>query len=534
MKKFILSLFAASFVGVAWAQSTAELLGFSQHNFTFATARSAAMGGAFTSLGADAVSMNLNPAGLAMYRRSEIIITPYLNLGNTSNSYAVPLSSKLQNSPSNNEKYNKFGLGNIAGVYANGNYTIGFGFSRVADFYSNSLSTGFDEGFSITDMFAAQLAGIDKKNIGVPPGDIYRAFYDYPPVLWGAILGYQTGGVIPADGNATQYYSLLYGGDKVAPYLLSKKSGAIDEFTLSGAYNFEDKIYFGATMGFQDIRYSRWDNYQEYGEKGNKGDLDMVDYNRRLATTGSGFNFKVGVTARPVSWMRIGVSYHSPTWMSLRESYYEDMTTFNRLDNGKSYYSDTPEFLNDYNAYTPSRLLSGVSISLSNRLILSFDYHRCWYGNMGFSKSFKEYAYRPTVLSDAVDNYANIQANMDKRNGNINLNGIISNNYEATNTFSLGLEAQVLPGFFARAGALVQDSPYKNKNLKDYGRIEQGSFGIGWRNSNFNIDIAWLNSTTKQLPYQYFNLNKDNISSAGWNSATHTTDRIMMTFGLRF
>lgn len=42
------------------------------------TARSMALGGAFTSLGADLASMSINPAGLGMYRRNEIALTPMM------------------------------------------------------------------------------------------------------------------------------------------------------------------------------------------------------------------------------------------------------------------------------------------------------------------------------------------------------------------------------------------------------------------------------------------------------------------------
>ena len=39
------------------------------------TARSMAMGGAFTSLGADMASLGVNPAGFGMYKRNEISVT---------------------------------------------------------------------------------------------------------------------------------------------------------------------------------------------------------------------------------------------------------------------------------------------------------------------------------------------------------------------------------------------------------------------------------------------------------------------------
>lgn len=60
------------------ALSTADLFSLSQQSFNFGTARSMAMGGAFTSLGADQASMVINPAGLGMYNRGEIAVTPMM------------------------------------------------------------------------------------------------------------------------------------------------------------------------------------------------------------------------------------------------------------------------------------------------------------------------------------------------------------------------------------------------------------------------------------------------------------------------
>ena len=51
----------------------------SQTQFNFGTARAMAMAGAFTSLGADLSSMSINPAGLGMYRHSDISITPMMS-----------------------------------------------------------------------------------------------------------------------------------------------------------------------------------------------------------------------------------------------------------------------------------------------------------------------------------------------------------------------------------------------------------------------------------------------------------------------
>ena len=51
-------------------------LSFTSHNY--GTARSMAMGNAFTALGADMVSTSLNPAGIGMYVDSDVSFTPMM------------------------------------------------------------------------------------------------------------------------------------------------------------------------------------------------------------------------------------------------------------------------------------------------------------------------------------------------------------------------------------------------------------------------------------------------------------------------
>ena len=61
-----------------------DMFTLSQVNFGFGSARSMAMAGAFTSLGADVASMGINPAGLGMYRSSDVSFTPMMSFNNAS------------------------------------------------------------------------------------------------------------------------------------------------------------------------------------------------------------------------------------------------------------------------------------------------------------------------------------------------------------------------------------------------------------------------------------------------------------------
>ena len=48
------------------------------------SARTSAMGGAFGALGGDMSAFHANPAGIGVFRKSEVSITPYLNIGKAS------------------------------------------------------------------------------------------------------------------------------------------------------------------------------------------------------------------------------------------------------------------------------------------------------------------------------------------------------------------------------------------------------------------------------------------------------------------
>ena len=107
-----------------------DLFELSQTQFNFGTARSMAMAGAFTSLGADLSSMSINPAGLGMFRRSELTVTPLMNFARAENSAAAYGKNSRD----------RFSLGNI-GLVINAyegtgrlvSLNVGFGYNRLAD-----------------------------------------------------------------------------------------------------------------------------------------------------------------------------------------------------------------------------------------------------------------------------------------------------------------------------------------------------------------------------------------------------------------
>ncbi|UKI39034.1 MAG: hypothetical protein L6V35_07420 [Alistipes putredinis] len=115
----------------------------SQNGFTTSTARSSAMGGAFTSLGADLASMSINPAGLGMYQSSEFGITQAITVSKMNTDRLGSQSAVFGQDKSTNTKYNLDNIGLAIHAFESTgpltSITVGFGYNKMANF--NSLSS---------------------------------------------------------------------------------------------------------------------------------------------------------------------------------------------------------------------------------------------------------------------------------------------------------------------------------------------------------------------------------------------------------
>ncbi len=134
----ILGLALLASVGTLSAQSVADVMRYTNHNLV-GTARYMGMGGAFTALGGDITTLSQNPAGIGVYRSSEIVGT--LSIGGVSTSAPISGIDPYGRDGGNIEK-NKFNIGvnNIGyvGTFMTGkrrgliSFNVGFAFNRQA------------------------------------------------------------------------------------------------------------------------------------------------------------------------------------------------------------------------------------------------------------------------------------------------------------------------------------------------------------------------------------------------------------------
>lgn len=512
IKFFLITAFILS-VSIAKAQSVEEIMRLSSSSGELSTSRVISMGGAFTSLGADAGSIDINPAGVGMYRSGEFNVTPGLNTTSvTTNSTGLDgsvLSNKVNST--------KFNLANMAAIFnipqrdnnrALKSITIGVSYNRSANFDMQSYSESAPSQGSISDFFSSQLKGINPKDITAKESYQDKVYQGDMVDLWGAMMNYNN---LMIDGTiAPPYlYSINPKGLEASDYVVQTqaitRNGQADNFSFSMGTNIKDWLYLGMTLGAKVFSFDQNVFYQEWGVEGNKGDFDRLDYNRSLKMSGSAFDFKVGATIQPTTGLRIGLAYHAPKVTLIEEEYseYQDVKYFGE---SKPYQQTTPYAINDYKVVSSQKLLAGISYRLGSMGILSFDYRL----NLNNSIKVKD-------TGGASDLTADIQ-------------NTIRNNSE----YRVGLEINAYRGLFIRGGFGYIESYYDYDNKKDnkYGAIRNWSAGLGYRARVFYIDLAYQNSRMLIEPYKYYG--NDVVVAESTIDQKIVNNIVTMTLGFKF
>ena len=133
MKKLIIITLMLSAITFTFAQGSYEAFRFSQIDY-MGTARYMGAGGAFSAVGAEFSAVNVNPAAIGVFKKSEITFTPMVvSIYNDNSNY---------NGTNSNTSNVKYSLSNAGGVFRvglgkdNGWKAIqfGIGYNRTMDF----------------------------------------------------------------------------------------------------------------------------------------------------------------------------------------------------------------------------------------------------------------------------------------------------------------------------------------------------------------------------------------------------------------
>lgn len=550
MKKIIFSLAATALGFGASAQNAMDAYSISQGDLR-GTARFMSMAGAFGALGGDLSTLTQNPAGLGVYRSSEI--------GATLDFDFQSVSTQGFNKNSMTKVFcNNFGYVGTVNLQGDLMKTFSWGatFNRRASFNRDYHGSFASMPTSLTNYIAGQVSPL-----GVTPGELsefgstnpYDPHGSYWP-YWLGVLGYNTGLINPTAG--TSYIGLAGNNSAVDGYFSVSERGYLDEYSINFGGNLADIVYWGIGVGITDLSFTQWSTYSEdvtnanvpvagsrdpqfTGRAYTEGGTASYFLDNYKHITGSGFNIKLGVIVKPIEEFRLGVAVHTPTWTNLNLTtdasvdfeYSSGYTGF--FGNGYDEL-DYPSYL-EYSMRTPWKFMLSAAGVIGGRFILSADYERDAYDAMSFS------------------NTGGYNTDFSYQNEDIKYY------YKAANSFRLGAEFRVTPQLSVRAGYSYRGDNVKNDVFDPQWQANEGIYtsgaydqdtnpaftfnkttqyatcGIGYRFGRFYIDAAYAYRMRKSV-YQPFTSWNDNnsLKSIPQANISQTDNNLVLSIGYKF
>lgn len=507
MKKYIVlaNLMVSSLFVLA--QSEFDALKYSKTDIT-GTARFIGMSGAFGALGGDMSAINVNPAGIGVYRSSELSLSPNLQMDATKASLAGTDASASKI----NVLMNGFGYVGSFRTYdesAISNFNFGITYNRTADFNRNTrvLGTGRKTSFVKEICFM--------ENWLLNDGSPYTTPY------WN-FMNMSVDGIKVLDATGSGYVSKVADGELSNSDMDLKESGGIDNWNFTLGANYNHSLYVGLGIGLQYIDYEKTSSYVEEIST-TKG----IELRNALTTTGTGVNFKIGAIYRPMPELRLGLSYNSGTYYTMTDVYAGSMASwgFTNPSTGLPYPNQQrhigSEESVDYIMKTPQQMTLSAAYQFGKQGLLSMD-------------------------MDLVD-YASI--NLQDANGvdYTYINDAMTEHFKEALNIRLGGEFRMTDNFSARLGGAITMSPIISTIGEDY--IDTpvtrpdysmplnalyASMGLGYRSGAFFADVALQEKWSNERFYNYY----DDISIAAgeptFANLTGNRTNVVVTAGIKF
>ncbi len=527
MNKYILFV-AILFIASLHTYGQGEMDAFKlSRNDQMGTARGISMGGAFGALGAEVTGVAQNPAGIGVYRSSEIVATMDFMSNN--------IETNTEGFKSETSKF-KFAFDNVAYMgymplsdNTFKSFNFGFSYNRLKNFDRNYSMKGSNLTRSLTDYIAVISNSYSNRELGIRDNyDPYNLDDTGGETLpWLGILGYNAGIINPVSN--TEYESAWPAEDPnnyiVDNILDVSERGHIESYDFSMGTNISNILYLGLTFSITDVYYNLNTNYTE----------DFIPIQGRVTgyylenwkeTTGTGYQVSVGAILKPVDQLRLGVAYHSPTWYNLqdaRNGYLDALLP----DGGEPYgYAPDREEIayTDYKLQTPGRWVLSAAGIFGTKAILSIDYEYSDYSKMN-------------LKNDNGFEYPD--------------NDYIKEDFKGASTLKSGIEYRVNPQFSIRAGYCWAQSPvekdFKNgkreamlalnstmPHLTLEGDANTFSYGLGYKfTPDFYIDLAFSFKAQTDNLYAFSNIPEAGIESIP-SKFKNNTYKGLLTLGYKF
>jgi len=461
------AVLVTGFVSVkAFAQDESDALRYSFLS-PQGTARSMGFGNALGSVGGDFASLSVNPAGIGIYRRGELMFTPAFRFSNTEGRY---LNNTLDDSRT------AFNVNNLGAVftrtpkgrrYDKSNWkavSFGFGLNRTADFNRNYTYGGRmkTDNSPVNNSYSERFVD----DATMYPGDL-----ETNGTL--AYLGWQS---YLINNDSLGFYSLASSNIGLNQLRSVSERGGISEMVFSLGGNYQEKLMIGATLGLPSVRYTRDAFFEETDAGGDNNDgFGSFRYSESLKTTGLGVNLKLGMIYKPADAFRFGIAIHTPTWFGLTDEFSEQLfANTENFQGAVTARNDLRRF--DYGLTTPWRGIVSATVMMGKNGFISADYEYVGYNAMRY-RFANEYKDEQTAR-----------------------NTVLKNTFQAASNVRVGIEGR-MDNLFARGGFGYYGNPYQNSANKMQ-RMDL-SLGLGIRGEHAFLDLAYMYSQLEQTEIPY-------------------------------
>ena len=569
MKTLLITGAAVLFGTAAYAQSAIDAYRLSQPDLK-GTARYMSMAGAFGALGSDLSTLSHNPAGIGVYRKSDVGFTLDLDLQNSESTSNIGKTSADQT---------KFLLNNIGFVWTLKlpsstcpNLNLGFTYNKSASF-NRRYQGGIGLNNSLSNYIAAN-ATESGYSEGMLLGDGYDPYnppYGNNTADWLAILGYD--GYLfsnkPVSGTAGEpNYVGQWGANTIGTgYFDVIESGGIDSYNIAFGGNIANVVFWGMDFDITHMNYNITPTWQENLDNARVGDdtgylstmASLWQLNNYYNCSGTGFNYKLGFIIKPIQEFRIGFAFETPTWYSLTETFAADLSAIynneQRVDvttNGGNW------AYNNVNFRTPWKINASAAAVLFSKFIFSAEYEWTQYKGMKYStpsywggSDYWYDNYYPWDYWYSAETNAPGYDSMIMDDDFYYTNREIKQYYRNTNTIRLGAEFLITPQVSIRAGYSYVSSPVQSKTknsevitvgtMPNYRLDNQTNYltcGLGYKFKNFYIDLAYI---YKHLTSEYYAFspyyepdNYTKLVPAQKASIALNNSQIVMSAGFKF
>lgn len=498
------------------------------------TARFVGMGGAMSALGADISVIGTNPAGIGLFRGHDVSTSFGMNITKAESDF---------NGSVMNDKRNKASFDQIGFVYSTkiGNRTtlrylnFGFNYHKSRNFNRVLAAGGMLGGLSQTQQMANLVGGSihsisdmdDIYNYGLEGhsglSNPYDPYYSNYPYL--GVMGIRT--ELVGVGTLSNGKQAPMGWNGNANGFRSREEGGINEYDFNVAFNVEDRMYFGITLGVNDVNYTRSTYYSEDVYDGNHS--GYYELRNAFRTEGTGLNLKLGAIFRPIedSPFRFGLAIHTPTWYSLTDKHsseiyselnykFEDEADNMQFKADERTTTYAGESLQDYRLVTPWKFNVSAGTTLGSALALGAEY---------------EYA-----------GYNACQMSYNDGTPMENQNQYTKSILKGQHTVRIGAEARIASAFSVRAGynfstSAFKDGAYKSLNANDIRTDTEYmndlsrntvTVGLGYRGKWFYTDLAYKYDVYKSDFYAF------SSEALPVTKVTNERHQLLLTLGVHF